>query len=57
MQLPQNPLDALDAILSEAACTPMDVAEFTANGQSCRFAISCGIGLTLLYVMKSTALL
>lgn len=44
MQLPQNPLDALDAILSEAACTPMDVAEFTANGQSCRFAISCGIG-------------
>ena len=41
MQLPQK---ALDAILSEAACTPMDVAEFTANGQSCRFAISCGIG-------------
>ena len=44
MQLPQKPLDALNAILSEAACTPMDVAEFTANGQSCRFAISCGIG-------------
>ena len=44
MQLPQNPLDALDAILSEATWTPMDVAEFTANGQSCRFAISCGIG-------------
>ena len=28
----------------ESSCTPMDVAEFTANGQSCRFAISCGIG-------------
>lgn len=44
MELSKNPLKALDAILSETACTPMDVAEFTANGQSCRFAISCGIG-------------
>lgn len=44
MNLPKNPMKALDITLSDTACTPMDVAEFTANGQNCRFAISCGIG-------------
>lgn len=44
MKLPQKPVDALNAILNEVACSSMDVAEFTANGQNSRFAISHGIG-------------
>ena len=44
MKLPQNPMEALDLILSDKRPHPMDVPHISCGSNSSRFAISCGIG-------------
>lgn len=44
MKLPQDPMKALELILSDKRPHPMDVPHISCGSNSSRFAISCGIG-------------
>ena len=44
MKLPQDPMEALELILSDKRPHPMDVPHISCGSSSSRFAISCGIG-------------
>ena len=44
MKLPQDPMRALELILSDTRPHPMDVPHISCGSNSSRFAISCGIG-------------
>lgn len=44
MKLPQDPMEALELVLSDKRPHPMDVAHISCGSSSSRFAISCGIG-------------
>ena len=44
MKLPQDPMEALELVLSDKRPHPMDVPHISCGSSSSRFAISCGIG-------------
>ena len=44
MKLPQDPMEALELVLSDKRPHPMDVPHISCGSNSGRFAISCGIG-------------
>ena len=44
MKLPQDPMEALELVLSDRRPHPMDVPHISCGSNSSRFAISCGIG-------------